>query len=486
VTVGAKFIRGVAWMAAGGWTEQAIKFAVFAVLANILGPELYGLMAMAAVFSVSAEQLVRESVSEYLIAAHDPDEADYNATFWLTTGIGLTLAVFLNLISGPVAQVYGQAEVGEMLRVLSVTVPLIAFTAVPVAILRREFNFRAMSLRAVAGEVVGGAVGIGMALTGWGVWSYVGHWVALIATNVVLAWTAVDWRPGLRTTPAHLRRAGAFGIRVLGLRAGEVSLVQLPVFLIGVTLGPLATGLYGIAWRLVEPLSNLISTPLRMVSQPAFAEINRAGGRAGDLLLDIARMSGLAAFPFFAGLAVLARPILGVVFGPEWLPAAPVLQVMSFLGLYICIAMVQQSFCLAAGHAGDITILTWATVALAAVLMLIAAPYGVVAITAGFVAAFYLLWVLRFRIVSRLGGGAIGPLIACNGKPAIAALVMAGAVHVIHGALTGAGWSAGLALGVSILAGIAVFAALAILMMRDRLALFLSYVAPGRFPAPEV
>lgn len=485
MSVGTKFIRGVAWMAAGGWTEQAIKFVVFAVLANILGPELYGLMAMAAVFSVSAETLVRESVSEYLIAAHEPTEEDYNATFWLTTGIGLVLAVTLNLLAGPIAAVYGQPEVGDLLRVLSITVPLIAFTAVPVAILRRDFNFRAMSLRAVAGEIVGGIVGIFMALTGWGVWSYVGHWVALIGTNAILAWTVVDWRPGLRTTRAHMIRAGAFGGKVLTLRAAEVSAVQLPIFLIGATLGPLATGLYGIAWRLVEPLSFLISTPLRMVSQPAFAEINRGGGRSGDLLLDIARMSGLAAFPFFAGLAVLAEPILGVVFGPEWLPAAPVLQVMSFLGLYFCIAMVQQSFCLAAGHAGEITVLTWANVALGAALMVVAARWGVVAITAGFVGAHYLLWIFRFRIVSKLGGGEIGPLVTCNARPALASLVMVIAVHFTHRALEGAGLPAGASLALSILVGIAVFAALALMLMRDRLRLFLSYVAPGRFGAAQ-
>lgn len=486
MSVGAKFIRGVAWMAAGGWTEQAIKFAVFAILANILGPELYGLMAMAAVFSVAAEQLVRESVSEYLIAEHEPSEADYNATFWLTTGIGLALALILNLVSGPVAAVYRQPQVAELLRVLSVTVPLVAFTAVPVAILRREFSFRALSLRAVAGEIAGGTVGIFMALTGWGVWAYVGHWIALIATNVVLAWTAVDWRPGRRTTRAHLRRAAGFGVKVLGLRAAEVTAAQMPVFVIGATLGPLATGLYGIAWRLVEPLSFLIATPLRMVSQPAFAEMNRTGGRAADLLLDIGRISGLAAFPIFAGLAVLAQPILGVIFGPEWLPATPVLQVMALLGLYFCLASVQQSFCLAAGHAGGITIVTWANVALGVVLMLIAARWGVVAITVAFVSAYYLLWFIRFRIVSRLGGGPVGPLIACHAKPALAALVMAVAVQFIYGAFDGAGLPAGLMLAVSILAGAAVFAALTLAFMRDRLRVLLSYVAPGRFGTVEV
>ena len=479
MSVGHKFIRGVAWMLAGGWTEQAINFAVFVTMAKLLGPELYGLLSMAAVFIVLAEALVRESVSEYLIAAHDPGAEDYNATFWLTAALGLVLALALWAASGAIAALYGQPQVAGLIRGLSVTVLLIAFTAVPVAILRREFNFRVLSLRAIAGVVAGGAVGIGMAMAGYGVWSFVGQWIAMITTNVVMAWTAVDWRPGLVTTRSHLVRAGGFGAQVLGLRAAELAAAQLPTLMIGATLGPLATGLYSVSWRLVETLTFLISTPLRMVSQPAFAAVTREGGRAGDLLLDIARLTGVAAFPFFLGLAVVAEPVLRLVFGPEWLGAGPVLSVLAFLGLYLSVAGVQQSFCLAAGRAGEITLLAWGNVLLGGVLILLAARWGLVAITAGFVAAHYLLWIFRFRLVARLGDIPVAPLLTCNILPALAAGVMAAAVILVQRALDGAPLAVSVA--ASILAGMAVYGGLALLLMRDRIGLFLSYARP----APE-
>ena len=463
-------------MAAGGWTEQAINFAVFVTMAKLLGPELYGLLSMAAVFIVLAEALVRESVSEYLIAHEDPSDEDYNATFWLTAGLGLVLALVLWAAAWPIAAVYGHEIVAGLIRGLSVTVLLIAFTAVPVAILRREFNFRVLSLRAIAGVVVGGAVGIGMALTGWGVWSFVGQWIAMISTNVVMAWTAVEWRPGLATTRGHFRRAGGFGAQVLGLRMAELAVVQMPTVLIGATLGPLATGLYSVSWRLIETLTFLISTPLRMVSQPAFAAVRREGGRAGDLLLDIARLTGVVAFPFFIGLAVVAEPVLRLFFGEEWLGAAPVLSVMAFLGVYFSIAMVQQSFCLAAGKAGEITLLTWANVALGAALMLFAARWGLVAITAAFVAAHYLLWVFRYRLVARIGEMPALPLVTCNVMPALATAAMAGAVIVAHRLLAGGPLILDVAL--SILTGIVVFALITLVFMRDRLALFLAYARP--------
>lgn len=461
-------------MLAGGWTEQAINFVVFVTMANLLGPETYGLLSMAAVFIVLAEALVRESVSEYLIAADDPAPEDYNATFWLTAALGLALAGMLWALSGPIAGLYGQPPVAALIRGLSVTVLLVAFTAVPVAILRRAFNFRVLSIRAIAGVIVGGAVGIGMALSGWGVWSFVGQWVAMIATNVVMAWTAVDWRPGLTTTRAHLRRAGVFGGQVLALRWAELAVVQLPTLLIGATLGPLATGLYSVSWRLVATLTFLISTPLRMVSQPAFAAVRREGGRAGDLLLDIARLTGVVAFPFFAGLAVMAEPLLRLFFGTEWLGAAPVLSVLAFLGLYLSVATVQQSFCLAVGQAGGITVLTWGIVALAAALMLVAARWGLVAITGAFVLAHYVLLGFRYRLVARLGDLAAMPMVSCNLVPALAAAAMAAVVVVVHRAMSGAPLAIDVA--VSILTGVLVFAALTLVLMRDRIGLFRSYL----------
>ncbi len=477
MTIGQTFMRSVAWMAAGNWTEQAINFVVFVTMANILGPEAYGLLSMAAVFIVLSEALVRESVSEYLISAHAPTDADYNAVFWLNTALGVLLAAVLVFGSGPIAELYGYPRVGGLIRALSPTVILVAVTAVPVAILRREFNFRILSIRAVAGVIAGGVVGIAMALSGYGVWSFAGQWVAMITTNVVIAWMAVDWRPGLSFGRGQIRGAAGFGAQVLGLRAAELATAQMPVVIIGSVLGPVATGLYSVSWRLVETLSFLISTPLRMASQPAFAAIRREGGRAGDLLLDISRLGGLAAFPFFAGLAVLAEPMLRLVFADEWIDAAPVLSVMAFLGLYFCIAVVQQSFCLAAGKAGQITLLTWAGVILGAVLILIASRWGLVAITVAFVGAHYLLWYFRFRIVARLGDMPVLPLVACHLKPALASAVMAAVVFAVARWLSDGSVLVQFVAAVG--AGISVFGLFTVIFMRDRLRLLLSYIRPA-------
>ena len=113
-----------------------------------------------------------------------------------------------------------------------------------------------------------------MALKGFGVWSFVAQWLTLISTNAVMAWPAVDCRPGFVKTKAHVREAALFGGQDLGLRAGELAAKQTPLLVIVATLGPEATGLYSVAWRLVETLSFLIVTPIRMASQSALSLIH--------------------------------------------------------------------------------------------------------------------------------------------------------------------------------------------------------------------
>lgn len=484
MTVGGKFIRSVAWMSAGNWAAQAINLAAFVTLARLLGTEAFGLLSMAAVFIVVSEALVRESVAESLIAVEEPEPEDLNAVFWLTGAVGVGLAGVLYVAAGPIAAVYGHPEVKGLIMALAPSVVLVAFNAVPVAILRREFNFRVMSIRAVAGVAAGGATGVAMALTGHGVWSFVGQWLVMIATNAVIAWIAVDWRPGLRFSAAHLGRAAGFGFQVLGLRSGELAMVQMPILIIGATLGPLATGLYSVSWRLVEILSFLASTGFRMASQPAFAAVSRARGKTGELLIEILRLTALVAFPFFAGLAALAEPMLLLVFGSEWVGAAPVLRVMAALGVYLCIASVQTSFCLAAGRAGQLAVLTWLCVGLGSALVFAASGWGLVAITAGFVLAQYVVWVFRFRLVARLGNIPVAQLLGTLIAPFLASVAMVVPVLLVARWADGAGLAALLALSIG--TGVLTYAVLTLIFMRDRLRLLMSYIRPAiGEPAPD-
>ena len=426
-----KFGGGVAWMAAGNWIEQGINFAVFVLLARILGAESFGLLAMAAAFVLLSEFLVRESLSDFLISCEAPEPDHFNATFWLLALLGGILCLALLAIAGPISGLYGEPKVANLIRAMSPTVLMIALTAVPVAILRRELRFATLSLRAVAGVIVGGVVALTMAMNGFGVWSLAGQRLAQVLTNIVMAWAAVSWRPKVSFSAPHGREVFKFGGTVLSLRAAELAATQVPSVIIGAVHGPAVLGLFSIAWRIVEIGSFLIVTPVRMAAQPAFAALSRSGDNATRLLINITKLSGLLAFSAFAGLAVLADPVIEALFGSQWIGAAPVLSILSVFGAYLCIEKINQAFCLAAGQARATTLVAWSEVALSAMLVWLVSSWGIGAMAAALVLPFLLFWPVRFRIVGKVANVGALDLARVHVKPLLGAAVMAVAVAVV-------------------------------------------------------
>lgn len=467
-----QFGNGVAWMTAGGWIEQALNFIVFILLARLLGAEAFGMMAMASVFVVLSEVLVRDSLSEFLIAKESPTKGHFNAAFWQLATVGCLLTAAILLASDWIARFYGQETVKTMLMVLSPTVLLVALEGVPVVILRRDLNFAILAIRAVSGVVLGGIVGLYMALNGYGVWSLVAQRLVLIITNFVIVWVTVPWRPSTKYSKSEFRDVLRFGTSVLALRAADLTRTQVPTVIISAYLGPTVLGLFSIAWRMIELASFLIVTPLRMVSQPAFAAMARAGDDEAGLLLEISRLSGLIAFPAFFGLSILSLPFLTLLFGDHWIDAAPILAIISVVGIYLTIEKVNEAFCLAAGRAGGLAMVGWAEVILAIALVWGAAAWGIQGMSVAFVLSFVLFWPARFWIVSNLAQIPMVGLIAPHIKPCLCALVMAVCVKGVMGGLPEMRPLVTILIAAGL--GLLIYAALTMVFMRDRAMTLLS------------
>ncbi len=470
-------------MSAGIWVEQAFNFIIFAILARILGVEAFGLLAMVAAFVLFSEFLVRETISDILLTHDALSPERLNSVFWLLALLGVVLTIVLYLGAVPVSNFYNEPVAGRLLIGLSPTILMISLTAVPVAILRREMRFRVLAIRAALGAAVGGVVGIGMALAGYGVWSLVGQRLAMTATNIVMAWGAVSWRPAFDVSRDHMRAILHFSHRILGLRAAELAAVQSPAVIIGAMLGPVQAGYYAIAWRVIEIASFLMITPLRTVAQPAFGAAARDGGQAADLLMDVMRLTGFLAFPAFAGLAVLSEPALVLLFGQKWAPAAPVLSLMSVFGMYLCVEKVQQTFCLAAGQAGRLAVLSWVEVALAVAVIVVLAPYGLPVVTAGFVVVFLLIWPLKFANLGHIAGLSGMALMRQHLAPLLLSAGMAAVVLGVVWQMEGV--SQLLILLAGTITGIVVYCLLAVLLLRDRLRLLIAMAHLKEETGPE-
>ena len=195
----------IAWMAMGNWVEQAFNVLIFVILARLLGVEAFGLIAMAAAIVVLCEFLVRETLTEYLVASPNEDQSHSDAVFYSLLTFSVALFLVLWLGASVFASLYQQAIVAPLIQYLAASVILVALGAVPASLLRRHMKFRALAIRAIAGVVCGGAVAIWMALNGYGVWALVAQRLVQVGVNTILAWGAVSWRPALTVKLAAVR-----------------------------------------------------------------------------------------------------------------------------------------------------------------------------------------------------------------------------------------------------------------------------------------
>ena len=330
-------------MFAGNWTEQTANLIVFVVLARLLGAETFGLAAMATVFVLFAEFLVRETMTETIIQLERVEEGHRDAVFWLLGLFSTCIVAVIIILADRIAGLFAEPRVAAYLVWATPAVLFIGFSGVPVASLRRELEFRTLAIRATLGVVDGGVVGISMAIMDLGAWSLIAQRVTQVFVTNAVAWVAYPWRPGLRARRRHFQDVLSFSTKMVSLRASEVVSLNAPTVAIGSYLGPLALGQFTLAWRLVEILSLLLMTPIRFVAQPTFAHLHRIKGRAGPLLLDVMEASSLVIFVAFLGLVAVSAPVLQFTFGNAWLPAAPVLQVLCFLGIYGYIRVSQMA-----------------------------------------------------------------------------------------------------------------------------------------------
>ena len=197
--------HGAFWGLVERASTQGISFVVVLVLARLLGPENYGLVTLAATIALLGQTMLGETFSQALIQAKTLEPAHVSSLFWMLLGAGLAASLGLALAAGWLAGLFGATDLAPILRALSPLLLLTSLQAVPTALYKRELDFRAIALASTSGTLLGGVVGVGFALRGFGAWSLVANLLAQNAVVTVMIWRRSKFRPAWRYSHPHLR-----------------------------------------------------------------------------------------------------------------------------------------------------------------------------------------------------------------------------------------------------------------------------------------
>jgi len=462
------------WVALASVGNVVLSFGVFLVLARLIAPAEFGMVAIAVVFIDILQIVARCGLPDAVVQRADCDEGFASTAFWVMLAAGALCAGALAALSGPIAWLFDLPELRPVLCALSACFVITAAGAIHEARLQRSFGFRKLALRAFGANLFGGAVALAMAYSGYGVWSLVVQRLVAATATTLLTWAASRWMPARRLDLAAARTQIAFGSRVfctylllvLSIRSQEVIAAY---FLSAADIGYLR-----LAWRCIDLVSQVAVIPLTTVGLTTYARLQDRPAELAGAFDDFTQASAFVAVPAFFGMAAVAPTLIPFLFGDQWHEAAPVLRILALLAPeFVATSMLWMIFT-AVGRNGTALKLAGAQFGLGAVAAVVTAPLGLVALAAGHVARAYLFTPAivaaagRFIPVgNRQLARSLLSVTACSAAMAGLVLLVQGPIHAVLGDRIGLFATVGV--------GILAYAGLAELFMRDTVRTALGY-----------
>jgi O-antigen/teichoic acid export membrane protein len=433
----AQAVRALLWSVIQTWGNQAGSLLIFFVLARLLTPEAFGLMAIANISIAFCQIFLQRGLSEMLIQRPTLAPDFLNTLFWLNLALALMLMLLVFGSAERVADFFQQPQLTAILQSLCILFPILALSSIPQAYLERQFAFKAIALRQLVGMALGGIVGVGMAGQGYGVWSLVGQQVVQEGVGLAVLWRSSQWRPSQWRPSWQFSGTACYEIKqwavpLLGFNLFNFLNSRTDDFLIGYFLGTEPLGYYSIAYRILGVLQQLLVQTSKQVALPTFSRLQSDLAQCRQAFYRATQLTSAIAFPIFLGVSALAPELIQILFGNQWQPAAMVLRVLALAGLFQSISFFKSAIFLAMGQPQWSLWLSGLTFMLNGVGLAIALPWGIVAVASAFVIRGYLVFPVGQWAVSRLLHTRLLPYLQQFTAPLLAALLMVSSLFAIR------------------------------------------------------
>lgn len=412
MTLGESIRSGTKWLVASNLGNQVLQFAVGVVLARLLVPADFGMIVTMQVFTGVAGMIASGGMGEALVRAKKVDEHDFNVVF--TAQLAMCILIYLALFMlGPViARTFNEPLYTDLIRISALSFLLRPMLNTRNNWLQREMRFKESALAGLATAIFSGGISIVMAWGGMGVWSLILSGLAGSLLSLILLDRITPQRPRIFFDIDTARIHSSYGLKSSVNELVSYLRKQTSNLIISQVEGPGPVGLYNKA----ESLGML---PFATISGSVYSPVFRAMAKVQDDTAQVRylfyRMISLLVvytLPFYIGLAWLADPFIGVVYGAKWLPAAAPLAIISLGGLFFCIGHPCGAVLAARNLLGREVLIqaaTWLFVAIATLIGLHSG--GLIGVAWGVVASYLFSTSIMYRLAAKSVQGSLRDLI---------------------------------------------------------------------------
>ncbi len=324
---------GIKWSTIAQIGRQGTQLVTTVILARLLPPSDFGLMGMAMVvigfigifkdLGTSAAIIQKKQISKTLLSS----------IFWINVGFG-TLAMIILFIAAPFgSSFYYEPRVTPILQILSLSFFISSLSILQKSLLEKSLSFNTLAKVEINAVVCGSILGVGLALSGAGVWSLIFQSLTTVSVTTVLLWFSSPWRPTWAFHWKEVKSVSSYSLNLTGFSIFNYFARNVDYLLIGRYLGAQELGYYTLAYRiLLFPLQN-ISAVIGRVMFPIFSSIQDDNCLFSSAYLKVVGTIALIAFPLMMGVLALADPFISTVFDAKWQPVILLIMILAPVGL---------------------------------------------------------------------------------------------------------------------------------------------------------
>lgn len=309
---------------------QGIQFFVSIVLARLLTPEEYGIIAIVMVFILLANVFVESGFNTALIQKKDSDEVDFSSVLYLSLGVATILYGIIFITAPCIANFYNEPILIQVIRVLAITLFIGAFNSIQNAFVARNMLFKKLFASSLGAVTISGIVGVIAAYSGLGVWALVLQQLTSQLAVALILWFTVKWRPHLTFSIKRVKSLFSYGSKLLASGLLDTLYRNLRTIIIGRMYTPAMLGYYNRGEQFPQIIVSNINGSIQSVMLPALSAHQDDRKRVKEMMRRAIISSSFLIFPMMVGMAVVAEPLVKIVLTDKWLPAVPFLQIACF------------------------------------------------------------------------------------------------------------------------------------------------------------
>jgi O-antigen/teichoic acid export membrane protein len=309
-----------------------LAFVSSILLARLLSPADFGLMAMAAVIINFVDLFSNLGTAAAIVQQRTLSRELLSSLFWLNAGFGAAVAILLFGLAPVLAAFYREPHLTVVMQCLAVTLCLGGLRCVHQALIQRELSFDLLAKVEIIAGVISLACGLVLAYLGFGVWSLVAQTIVWHAVMTVALWLFSSWRPQWLFEWSSIKAVASYSLNLTGFSVFNYFARNADKFIIGRYLGAQELGYYDLGYRLLLYPVNAITSVVGRVIFPAYAKIQDDNVRLRRTFLRISFSIALVSFPIMFGLMVVADEFVLALFGPNWTPMIKLLVVLAPIG----------------------------------------------------------------------------------------------------------------------------------------------------------